>query len=271
MRASLRLPSHARSPAAVLAYDLETIAPAMPDGSFPPWPTHRPVAAAFAEARHQDGEWVFDISALVTAGETTEADLIREADRRIGAVDVVTTYNGRGFDSLILRVAAQRQRIWCAKAIADHAAANRFGSEHADLADLYSSYGRKVSLAAIAEQIGVPIKTDIAGGDVAVLWEQGETERIRRYVAEDAVATLCLWFAWTASRAADEALVTRPMAALARHLERTPDLGYLSAFVTCALMRWCRPRALQADIAAALDRVTAKLGREEDERAFTIA
>ena len=114
----------------------------------------------------------------------------------------------------------------------------------------------------------MPIKTDIAGGDVAALWERGEVERIRRYVAEDAVATLILWFAWTASRAATETLVTRPMAALARHLERTPDLGHLAGFVDCALMRWCRPRALHADIAAALDRVTAKLGREEDERAF---
>lgn len=257
---------HAGAPSAVLAYDLETIASPTPDGSFPPWPTHVPVAAGFAEARHCGGEWTFDIAALVVSGETQEAELVREADRRMASTQVVTSYNGRQFDSLVLRLAAQRNRLWGVKAIADHAAANRFGGEHADLADLYSSHGRKVSLAAIADQIGVPVKTDIAGGDVAGLWEQGETERIRRYVAEDAVATLILWFAWTASRAADEALVTRPMAALARHLERTPDLAHLSAFVDCSLMRWCRPRALHADIAGALDRVTAKLGREEDER-----
>lgn len=271
MRASSRQPDHAGTPGAVLAYDFETIAPPMPDGSFPPWPTQVPVAAGFAEARLRGGEWVFDIAALVVSGDTQEADLILEADRRMATAQVVTSYNGRQFDALVLRLAAQRNRLWNLKAIADHAAANRFGGEHADLADLYSSHGRKVSLAAIAEQIGVPIKTDIAGGDVAALWERGEAERIRRYVAEDAVATLILWFAWTASRAANEALVTRPMAALARHLERTPDLGHLSAFVDCALMRWCRPRALHADIAAALDRVTAKLGREEDERAFAAA
>lgn len=271
MRASSRQPEPAGTPGAVLAYDLETIAPPMPDGSFPPWPTHVPVAAGFAEARLRDGEWAFDIAALVVSGDTQEADLILEADRRMAMAQVATSYNGRQFDALVLRLAAQRNRLWGVKAIADHAAANRFGGEHADLADLYSSHGRKVSLAAIAEQIGVPIKTDIAGGDVAALWERGEAERIRRYVAEDAVATLILWFAWTASRAANEALVTRPMAALARHLERTPDLGHLFAFVDCALMRWCRPRALHADIAAALDRVTAKLGREEDERAFAAA
>lgn len=271
MRASSRQPDHVGTPGAVLAYDLETIASPTPDGSFPPWPTHVPVAAGFAEARQRDGRWTFDIAALVVSGDTQEADLILETDRRMTVALVVTSYNGRQFDALVLRLAAQRARIWNAKAIADHAAANRFGGEHADLADLYSSHGRKVSLAAIAEQIDVPIKTDIAGGDVAVLWEQGETERIRRYVAEDAVATLCLYFAWAASRAADETLVTRPMAALARHLERTPDLAHLSAFVDCALLRWCRPRALYADIAAALDRVTAKLGREEDERLFATA
>lgn len=271
MRASLRQPDHARVPGAILAYDLETIAPPTSDGSFPPWPTHVPVAAGFAEGRQRGGEWTFDIVALVVSRDTQEADLILEADRRMATAQVVTSYNGRGFDALVLRLAAQRNRLWNLKAIADHASANRFESSHADLADLYSNHGRKVSLAAIAEQIGVPIKTDIAGGDVAALWEQGETERIRRYVAEDAVATLILWFAWTASRAANEALVTRPMAALARHLERTPDLAHLSAFVDCALMRWRRPRALHVDIAAALDRVTAKLGREEDERAFATA
>ena len=271
MRASPRLPDHARVPTTVLAYDLETIAPPMPDGSFPPWPTHRPVAAGFAEARQSGSDWSFDIAALVVSGDTQEADLIREADRRMAGMEVVTSYNGRQFDALVLRLAAQRNRLWNLKAIADHAAANRFGGEHADLADLYSSHGRKVGLAALCDAVGIPAKTDVSGGDVTALWEAGEAERIRAYVCEDAVATLCLHFAWTASRAADEVLVTRPMAAFARHLERTPNLAHLSAFVDCALMRWCRPRALHADIAAALDRITAKLRREEDERAFATA
>ena len=61
------------------------------------------------------------------------------------------------------------------------------------------------------------------------------------------------------------------MAALARHIQTTPDLSHLSAFVDCALTRWCRPRALRADVAAALARITARLRREEDERAFVMA
>ncbi|RKE45885.1 MULTISPECIES: ribonuclease H-like domain-containing protein [unclassified Sphingomonas] len=258
-------------PATILAYDIETIAPQVADGSFPPWPTHQPVAIGFAEARHRGGGWSFDIEALVVAHGTNESDLIHAADTRMAKADTVTSFNGSQFDALVLRLSAQRARLWNLKALADHAAAHRYGGEHADLADLYSSYGRKVGLATICDQIGIPVKTDVGGADVAVLWDAGETERIRKYVMEDAVATLVLWFAWNASRAGDEALVTRPMAALARHIAATPDLAHLSAFLDCALMRWCRPRALHADIAAALERVTARLRREEDERAFATA
>lgn len=270
MRGSTRRPEDVTVPGGiVLAYDIETIAPAVDDGSFPPWPTHMPIAIGFAEATHSGRTWTFAIDALVAApGGRDEAKMLSEADRRMAAAQIVTSYNGRQFDALVLRLAAQRQRLWGLKALADHAAANRFGGEHADLADLYSSHGRKVGLASICDEIGIPVKTDVAGSDVAALWEAGEHERIRRYVMEDAVATLCLYLAWAAARSADEAVITRPMAALARHIEATPELHHLHRFVDCSLMRWCRPRALKADIGAALKRVTASLRREEDERSF---
>lgn len=271
MRSSQRPSSHARVPGSILAYDIETIAPAMPDGAFPPWPLHRPVAIGFAAASRRNGEWTFDIEALVATGDTDEADLIRTADRRFSQAQVVTGYNSTQFDALVLRLAAQRCRLWNLQALADHAAAHRYGGEHLDLADRYASFGRKVGLAALCEQIGIPVKTDVAGGDVAALWEAGEHERIGRYVMEDAVATLVLWFAWTAARHADEALVTRPLAGLARRIEATPELHHLHAFVDGPLMRWSRPRALAADVRAALNRVTATLRREADERAFAAA
>jgi len=271
MRASSRLPDRVRTPSTILAYDIETIAPRLKDGSFPPWPTHRPVAIGFAEARNRGGDWTFDIEAMVVAGDTSEADLVRAADQRMAKVDTVTSFNGAQFDALVLRLAAQRERLWELKALAGHAATPRYSGEHADLADLYASFGRKVGLAAICDQIGIPVKTDVAGSDVAALWQAGEAERIRLYVMEDAVATMCLYLAWSASRAGDEALVTRPMAALARHIQAMRDLQHLHAFIDCALMRWCRPRALRADVAAALEQITAKLRREEDERAFATA
>ena len=269
MRIQPRRDDGARDPWSVLAYDIETIAPALEDGSFPPWPSHQPVAVGFAQAWEQGGQWLFDIDALaITEGVTNEAAMIREADRRMAGAGVVTSYNGRQFDALVLRLAAQRQRLWDCKALADHAASKRFGGDHLDLADAYSSFGRKVSLASIADELGIAVKTDVAGGDVGQLWEAGEAERIRRYVMEDAVATLCVYFAWVAARNADEALVTRPLAALARHIEARADLAHLQPFLDCQLMWWARPRAMKADIGAALSRITHRLKQEESERAF---
>ncbi|WP_415644184.1 ribonuclease H-like domain-containing protein [Sphingomonas antarctica] len=241
----------------------------MADDQFPPWPTHQPVAVGFAEARQSAGGWTFDIDAMVAMpGTTDEAAMIREADRRMAAAEIVTTFNGRQFDALVLRLAAQRLQLWDLPALADHAASNRFGGEHADLADLYASYGRKVSLSSICDQIGIPVKTDVHGSQVGALWATGEHERIRLYVMEDAVATLCLYLAWIAGRSGDETLVTRPLAALAQHIEATPELSHLQPFVDCQLTTWARPRAMVADITAALRRVTNRLKRQEEERAF---
>lgn len=257
-----------RLPGSILAYDIETVSTAeMPDGSFPPWPTHIPVAIGFARADLRDTVWRFDLEALVV-GEVDEDKLLREADRRMGQAEAIASFNGHQFDALVLRLAAQRRRIFGLSALADHAAAHRFGGEHVDLADLYASYGRKVSLASICDEIGIPVKTATSGADVAELWQAGQTAQIRDYVLEDAVATLCLWFAWSAARHGDEALISRPLAALARHIEATPALHHLQPFVECDLMRWARPKALQADIGAALARAQRKLQQQEQERSF---
>ena len=255
-------------PPLVLAYDIETISTAeQPDGAFPPWPTHRVVAVGYASAERRDGNWVIDLNAAVGAVPDDPA-LIEEVDRRLAAAEVVTTLNGRGFDALVLRLAAQRQRLFGLKALAAHASAKKFGPEHADLSELYSSFGRKVGLADLCCELGIPAKTSTNGGEVAALWAAGEHERIRHYVLEDAVATLCAWFCWSAARAGDEALVTRPMATLARCIEANPALAHLQPFLDCELMRWSRPRAMRADIAAALARTQQKLRQEEDERSF---
>lgn len=255
-------------PGSVLAYDIETVSTAqMPDGSFPPWPTHIPVAIGFARAELRDTAWRIDLEALVV-GEIDEDKLLREADLRMQEVEAITSFNGRQFDALVLRLSAQRRRIFGLSGLADHAAAHRFGGDHVDLADLYASYGRKVSLAAICDEVGIPVKTSTSGGDVAALWQAGQIAQIRDYVLEDAVATLCLWFAWSAARHADETLITRPLAALARHIESTPTLHHLQPFVDCELMRWARPRALQVDIGAALIRAQRKLEQQEQERSF---
>jgi predicted PolB exonuclease-like 3'-5' exonuclease len=263
-----------RPSSSILAYDLETISTAEPaDGSFPPWPTHRIIAAGFARAELKDGAWCFDLVAQVAKAASDEASLIEAVDQRLATAEVAATFNGRGFDAVALRISAIRERRFSLPALAAHAGARRYAPEHADLADLLSSHGaaRRVSLAEICAALGVPVKTQAHGSDVAELWNKGERDRIRAYVLEDAAVTLIVYFSWLGFQAADETLVTRPLAALARHIESTPELAFLAPLAECELLRWARPRALRADVSDALARATQRLKRVEDERSFAPA
>lgn len=256
---------HATSP--VLAYDIETISAAQPtDGSFPPWPTHRPVALGLARAEQVDSEWIFELAGLLGS----EGELVAALEERLATVRTVTSYNGRGFDAPVMRLAALRERRFDLPRLAAHAHAQRFGATHADLAELFSSYNaaRRSGLADLCREIGIPVKTSAQGGEVAELWRAGEHARIRDYVLEDAVATLVLFFVWAAHRAADEALLTQPLADLARHIERTPALASLRPFADCELARWARPRALRASIKAAVERAEARAKRDAEQAMF---
>lgn len=254
------------APSALIAYDIETIAPQSPDGSFPPWPTHRPVAIGFAAARRERDEWHFKFDALVSADE---AEIVCEANRRFTDPQTIVSYNGRGFDALVLRLAAQRQRQFGLINLARHASAHRYALEHTDLADLYASYGRKVALAEICSSLGIPVKTSVSGGDVQALWEAGEHDRIADYVLEDAVATLIVHFCWSSAMIGDDTRIASGLSALARHIEQAPALQHLNAFVDAPLTQWARTRAMRADIGAALVRAERKLRQTEDERAFS--
>lgn len=47
-------------------FDIETIVEEdMPDGSFPPWPRHKPVAAAFLTARWTPAGYGFSLDTLM--------------------------------------------------------------------------------------------------------------------------------------------------------------------------------------------------------------
>lgn len=270
MRDQPRRPTDLHAVEPVVAYDIETISAAeQQDGFFPPWPTHRPIALGLARAEEVDGEWVFELEALI-ARDTDGADLVEALEQRLGTVRTVATFNGRGFDAPVMRLAALRSRRFDLPQLAAHAHAQRFGATHADLAELFSSYGsaRRPALADICTELGIPVKTSVHGSDVAALWLAGEIGQIRAYVLEDAVATLVLYFMWAAHRAADEALLTRPLAALARHIERTPEVASLMPFATCELAGWARPRALRAEIAAAIARQQARVRRAADEASF---
>lgn len=171
---------------------------------------------------------------------------------------------------MVLRAAALRCRLFNLSGLAAHSSAPRFANEHVDLADLLASHGvaKRVALAEICEPLGIPVKTVASGADVAALWAAGDRERIGAYVLEDAVVALILYFVLAGFQAADETLVVRPLAALARHIEERPALDSLQPLCDCVLLRWARPRALQADVVAALNHVSARLRRMEDEQLF---
>lgn len=271
MRDGPRRPSDLHGTQSVLVYDIETISAAEPaDGGFPPWPTHETVAAAFLHAQlGPDGRWEFDLQTLVQRGEQ-DVRFLSDIEEQMTRGATKITYNGRGFDAPVLRLNAMTGRRFDCPSLAEHAGANRFGAEHADLAELFAGYGatRKVSMAELCKPLGIPVKTSTTGADVGQLWRESRIDEIASYVREDVVATYLLWLHWSAFRASEEALITRPMAALMRHLERDPELAHLRPFVDSDLARWARSRAMRADVTAAIGRADRKLGREQDERAF---
>ena len=207
-------------------YDIETIvdeADEMPDGSFPPWPRHKPVAASFLHAARQaDGRVTFSFDTIVREGDDEPAFLLACA-RTMCPGPTSVTYNGRGFDANVLRLRLMACGLFDASGIAEHAHAGRFEALHCDLADQFCGYGatRKVALAELCAPLGIPCKTSVHGADVGALWRAGHTDLIRRYVEEDVAATYMLWLHWTAFRHCDEAAFALPLAAFAQWIERS--------------------------------------------------
>ena len=208
----------------VCVYDIETIVDdteEMPDGSFPPWPRHQPVAASFLHAsRHADGRVTFSLDTIVREDDDESAFLLACA-RAMWPGPVSVTYNGRGFDANVLRLRLMANGLFAASGIAEHAHAGRFEPRHCDLADQFSGYGatRKVALAELCAPLGIPCKTSVHGSDVGALWRDGATETIGAYVEEDVAATYLLWLHWTAFRHSDEAAFALPLAAFAQWIE----------------------------------------------------
>ena len=89
----------------VVTFDIETIVDDEPaDGSFPPWPRHKPVAAAFLRADWDDGRYRFGLKTLICRpGE--EAAFYDAVNRQLPAGITSVSFNGRGFDEEV-RLAA---------------------------------------------------------------------------------------------------------------------------------------------------------------------
>ncbi len=254
----------------MVVFDIETIVDEEPaDGSFPPWPRHRPVAASFLSAAAWAGEAQFRFDTIVCE-PGADAAFYTQVDRLLPSGATIVSFNGRGFDAPVLRLGAMASLSFEAGNIARLAQANRYGREHADLCELMGGYGaaRGHSLALLCERLGIPVKTAASGGDVGALWRAGERDRVLSYVEEDVAATYLLWLHWIAARHCDAALIAEPLAAFARWIETSPALQHLAAFASCRPAMWARPEAIRSAVGRVRDTVERKRDRVRTEAEF---
>ena len=251
----------------VVCYDLETIAdPEMPDGSFPPWPRHRPVAGSLLTAQWTTAGYRFKFDTLLCE-EGREEQFYRKVDALLPEGCLGVTLNGRNFDNLVLRLQAQRNGLFNLSNIARQAKAGRFDVAHIDLMDQFGS-GRGTSLAELCNALQIPVKTTVNGSDVAELWRRGDLDAIKRYVMEDVAATYILHLHACAWREGDEKLIALPLAAFAQWIEGEPGLHHLLPFATCRPARWARSLAPAIRAEAAAVDAERRLRQQRDEAAF---
>jgi hypothetical protein len=253
----------------LVVLDIETIVDAPPDdGSFPPIPGHRPVAAAFLTV-----DWRRSIdfqldTVICRPGE--EAEFFRTVDALLPAGVTSIGYNTRGFDFRVLEIQAMAARVFDLPGMKHHARSSRFGRDHCDLAEQASFYGatRTTSLAELCRALQIPVKTSVSGGDVQALWLAGRHEEVAAYVREDVAATYMLWLHHCAARACDERFIAVPLDAFAKWIERQPDLEALLAFAHCEPALWARSRAPFHHVMKALSEAELRVRKAEDARQF---
>ncbi|MCE7796515.1 hypothetical protein LWE61_08060 [Sphingobium sufflavum] len=253
----------------VVVYDLETVVDQeMEDGSFPPWPRHRPVAPAFLTARWSPDRYSFQFNTLL-CGEGREEEFYRKVDSLLPAGCMGVSLNGRNFDNPVLRLQAQRHGLFDLRNIARQADAGRFDVAHLDLMDVFGGGGRGTSLAELCSALSIPAKTSTSGGDVGALWREGNAAAVKAYVQEDVIATYILHLHAAAWRAGEEKLLALPLADMGLWLESEPRLSHLLPFATCRPALWARSRAPALRAEAALADAEIRLKHQRDETAFS--
>lgn len=255
----------------VVVFDIETVVDDEPaDGSFPPWPRHRPVAAAFLTARWSTAGYNFSLDTLMCAPGAEDA-FYGKVDKLLPAGATGVTYAGRSFDNLVLSLQAMRWRPgFDLTGLARQANAGRYGGAHCDLADQIAGQGatRPVQLVELCRALDIPAKVSASGGEVGELWRAGEHARVRAYVREDVVGTYMLWLHWIAFQKSKEELLTLPLAQLAAWIEREPGLAHLMPFAECRPALLARARAPALLAKAALVDAARRAQQERDEAAF---
>ena len=255
----------------VVCFDIETVVDEeLADGSFPPWPRHKPVAASFLSADWQpDHRYKFRLDTLI-CHPGDETVFYASVDRLLPERVTSVSFNGRGFDFPVLQIQAMAAGQFELDGLSHHTHAHRYGPHHCDLADQFSCYGgtRRVGLAEICAALDIPVKTSTHGSEVGELWRAGDTAAITRYVEEDVIATYLVWLHWAAFRANEERRIAEPLADLAAWFESAPELAHLRGFATCRPALWARSRVLRHRVTRALTEAGRRVRQAADERAF---
>jgi hypothetical protein len=122
-----------------------------------------------------------------------EDGLVREFWRRLEAFEgTLVSFNGRGFDLPVLELQALRHGCALPRYFGERNGLRQRGGRHLDLYDCLSNGGAarlRGGLDLVAKLVGLPGKTQVAGGDVQRLWERGRWAEIHRYCADDALQT----------------------------------------------------------------------------------
>lgn len=181
-----------QAPSKLCVLDIETIAPPSPSGGFPPWPTHRPIVASLLVADQAPyGQWKFAVESVMFDDDRAA---ITRIDELLGGRRCVS-YNGRAFDLPVLAMAAGRASLYSCSNLTDAWASHRFSGSHIDVADLISNFGAapRVSLEALCEAAGIPVKLNGHGGDVAEMLQEQGIDAVAKYCEEDVASTLILF------------------------------------------------------------------------------
>jgi 3'-5' exonuclease len=262
-----KLPSSFHKTEHVAVLDIETIVPGptREGGGFPKWPLHRPIVASLLTARENSyGQWDFSLDNIIME-DGGERAFYAAIDELLPEQVTLVTANGRGFDVPNLALGAMAAKQFDTANLSRQFRANRYGAVHADICDLYSGYGGapKPSLSEICGVLGIPVKMDTHGSEVADLVAAGELDRVVRYCASDVAATYVAWLHYAAFRDGDEHQLAEPLACFARWIKNNDDLAHLLPIAQCEPAIWAKDRALHLAIARGKQRAQRHIEVEE--------
>lgn len=219
----------ASRPNRLAVLDIETFAPPIADGGFPPWPQHDPVVASILTAtRERYGEWKFTLQTVDFLSDGAAA--IEQVSHLIEGRTVIT-FSGRGFDANVLALTAMRHQRLDLVGISEVWHSHRFSGTHYDVADVIGGFGaaRGVSLEMLCGQLGIPAKQVCHGADVAELVAKRQFQAIQDYCESDVAATFCLFACVEGLRSRDRGYAATLIAQFGRWIADR-GLAHLQAF-----------------------------------------